>query len=284
MKIKHNKFRNTGLIYELLVKQLASDTLGMKDSPAISILKEFYSGKTFLAKEFKLYDFVLKNKGVNQSKAESIVSSIVEISRKLDQKSLKNQKYQLIKEIKKHYSLEEFFSIKVRDYKPLAALFCLLEAYTNEELVDPQVIVDNKVTLLEHLTSSPQDHETVKDSLIEEYSKYDKDLKLLTYKILLEKFNEKYTSLLPEQKEILRQFITSVSSTSKLRAIVNTNFENIVERLEVGVSKINDEVVKIKLNEIIKNITPLSNKDRVDDSTLVNLMQYYELVAEVEKI
>lgn len=284
MKIKHNKFRNTGLIYELLVKQIAADTLGMKDSPAISILKEFYSGKSFLAKEFKLYDFVLKNKGVSQSKAESIVSSIVEISRKLDQKFLKKQKYQLIKEIKNSYSLEEFFSIKVRDYKPLAALFCLLEAYTNEELVDPQTIVDNKVTLLEHLTSEPQDHAAVKDTLIEEYSKYDKDLKLLAYRILLEKFNEKYTSFLPEQKEILREFITSVSSTAKLRSLVNEKLEDISIRLQTGSEKIENEVVKIKINEILKNITPLSNKDRVDDSTLVNLMQYYELVAEVEKL
>lgn len=284
MKIKHNKFRNTGLIYELLVKQIASDTLGMKESPAISILKKFYTGSSFLVKEFKLYDYILRNKGVSQGKAESILSTITEISRKLDQKSLRNQKYELIKEVKSHYNLEEFFSIKVRDYKPLAALFCLLEAQTNSELIDPQIIVDNKVTLLEHLTSSEQDQQAVKDTLVEEFSKYDKDLKLLTYKILLEKFNKKYTTLLPEQKEILREFIVSVSSTSKLRTLVNEKLDEIKKRLEAGIDLVHDEVVKIKLNEISRNITPLSNKDKVDDSTLVNLMQYFELVAEVEKL
>ena len=284
MKIKHSKFKNTGLIYELLVKQIASDTISLKDSPAISILKKFYTGNSTLVKEFKLYNFVLVNKGIAQHKAEAILSTITEISRKLDQKNLKNEKYDLIKAIKEHYNLEEFFSIKVNEYKALAALYCLLEAQNNEGLVDPQVLVDNKVTLLEHLTKTPQSTEDVKDSLIEEYSKYDKDLKLLTYKILLEKFNQKYADLMPEQKNVLREFITSVSSTNKLRNSVNEMFVDINDRITKSLAKVDDSIVQIKLNEILKNVRPLTNKERVDDSTLVNLMQYYELVNELEKL
>lgn len=284
MKIKHNKFRNTGLIYELLVKQIASDVLSMKESKAIPILKKFYTGNSFLVKEFRLYDFISKNKGINQNKAESILSTITEISRKLDQSSLKNQKYDLIKEIKAHYDLKEFFSIPVRDYKPLAALYCLLEAQNNSDLTDPQVLVDNKVTILEHLTSTPQDSEDVKDTLIEEFSKYDKDLRLLTYKILLEKFNEKYMDLLPGQKNILREFINSVSSTAKLRTFVNEELDNISNKIEAGIARIDNDVVRIKLNEILKNIQPLSNKERVTDSVLSNLMQYHELVHELEQL
>jgi hypothetical protein len=284
MKIKHSKFKNTGLIYELLVKQIASDTISLKDSAAIGILKKYYTGNTALVKEFKLYNFVLTNKGISQNKAEAVLSTITELSRKLDQKALREQKYNLIKSIKEHYILEEFFTIKVTDYKPLAALYCLLEAQNNENLVDPQVLVDNKVTILEHLTLTAQSTEEVKDSLIEEYSKYDKDLKLLTYKILLEKFNLKYVNLLPEQKNVLREFITSVSSTNKLRNSVNAMFEDINQRIVKSLTKVDDSIVQIKLNEILKNVKPLSNKERVDDSTLVNLMQYYDLVGELEKL
>ncbi len=283
MKIKHNKFRNTGLIYELLVKQITADTLSMKDSPAISILKEYFTGNSALVKEFKLYDFILKNKGINQAKAETILSTITEISRKLDQGSLKNQKYNLIKSIKEHYDLEEFFSIKVRDYKALAGLYCLMEAQNNTELVDPQVFVDNKMTVLEHLTSSIQNPSEVKDTLIEEYSKYDKDLKLLTYKLLLEKFNEKYSELLPEQKTILREFINSVSSTTKLRNVVNEEISKIKDRIVQNLHKV-DNITQIKINEIVKNIIPLSNKEKADDDTLTNLMHYYELVYELERL
>lgn len=284
MKIKHNKFRNTGLIYELLVKQIAADTLAGKESPAIKILRKFYTGSSFLVKEFKLYDYILKNKGISQNKAESILSSIVDISRKLDQSSLRNQKYELVKEIKNHYSVEEFFSIKVRDYKPLAALYCLLEAQNNNELVDPNIFVNNKVTILEHLTSNEQDKDEVKDTLVEDYSKYDKDLKLLTYKILLEKFNTKYDNLLPEQKNVLREFITSINSTVKLRNSVNERIEEIRTDITAATVKVNNEVVKIKLNEVLKAIKPLSNKERVDDNVLVNLMQYYELIAELRQL
>ena len=284
MKIKHNKFRNTGLIYELLVKQITADTLAGKESPAVKILRKFYTGSSFLVKEFNLYDYILKNKGISQNKAESILSSIVDISRKLDQSSLRNQKYELVKEIKKHYSVEEFFSIKVRDYKPLAALYCLLEAQNNSELVDPNIFVNNKVTILEHLTSNEQDIEEVKDTLIEDYSKYDKDLKLLTYKLLLEKFNTKYDNLLLEQKNVLREFITSINSTVKLRNTVNERIEDIRIAITAATAKVGNEVVKIKLNEVLKGIQPLSNKERVDDNVLINLMQYYELIDELRKL
>ena len=284
MKVKHSKFRNTGLIFELLVKQIASDTLNNRDSAAVRILKENFTGKTALAKEFKLYEFIAKNKNISQSKAEAIVSTITEISRRLDQKQLKEQKYKLISNIKENYNIEEFFSIQVRDYKALAALYCLLEAQNNADLVDPSVLVDNKTTILEHLTSSPQKENDVKDTLIEDYAKYDKDLRLLTFKILLEKFNDKYKDLLPEQKNILKEFITSVNSNTRLRNIVNEELTKIASDVKDLVSKVKDEVVKIKLEEVAKAITPIAKTEKITDSHLVNLMQYYDLVNELRTI
>ena len=283
MKIKHSKFRNTGLIYELLIKQIAADTLENKPSSAIKILKKFYSGKSFLAKEYKLYEYISKNKGIGREKAETVVSTITEISRKLDQASLKNQKYTLIAEIKKNYDLDHFFSAKVRDYKAFAALYCLLEAQNNSELVDPQVFVDNKTTILEHLTEKEQDKNKVRQSLIEEYGTYEKDLKLLTYKILLEKFNRKYENLLPEQKNILKEFITSVDSTSKLRDFVNEELEKVYKEIIKLVPSVEDKIVKIKLQEVADNIAPLTKKEKVNDDTLALLMQYYELIQEIRE-
>lgn len=284
MRVKHSKYKNTGLIFELLVKQIAADTLSRKDSPAVKVLKKFYTGNTSLVKEFKLYDFVLKNKGIGQKKAEAILSTIVELSRKIDTTTLNKQKYELIKELKNHYNLEDFFSIKVESYKPLAALYCLLEAQNTEGLVDPQIFVDNKTTLLEHFLQSKQDGNNAKDTLIEEYSKYDKDLRLLTYKILLEKFNNKYADLLPEQKNILKEFIISANSTTKLRTLVNEELEKIQRHITTLKPKVADEIVKIKLEEVFKSITPIKNTEKVTDNHLVSLMQYYELVSELKKV
>jgi hypothetical protein len=284
MKIKHSKYRNTGLIYELLVKQIASDTLSRETSPAVSILKKFFSGKTTLVKEFKLYEYILKNNNINQSKAELIISTITEVSRKLDRKLLKKAKYDLISDIRENYDINEFFGIQVSNYKAIASLYCLLEAQNSDSLIDPGHLVNFKSTILEHLTTNKQDPNEVKDTLIEEYSKYDKDLKLLTFKFLLEKFNNKYKDLLPEQKNVLRQFITSVNSSQKLRSLVNEELSNIQKLVKSLTGKVKDEVVKIKLLEVSKTIIPLTKKDKVGDNHLVNLMMYYDLVNELKSL
>lgn len=284
MKIKHSKYKNTGLIFELLVKQIAADTLSRKESPAVKVLRKFYTGNTALVREFKLYDFILKNKGVGPKKAEAVLSTIIEVSRKLDANSLKKQKYELIKELKSHYDLEEFFSIKVSAYKPLAALYCLMEAQNTAQLVDLDVFVDNKSTLLEHLTQTKPAEGQVKSALIEEYSKFDKDLRLLTYKILLEKFNTQYRDLLPEQKNILKEFIISVNSSTRLRTIVNEEIAKLQKEISTLKENVTDKVIKIKLEEIYKSITPVKNTQKVDDNHLVSLMQYYDLVNELRTL
>jgi hypothetical protein len=284
MKIKHSKYRNTGLIYELLVKQIASDTLSKDNSPAVSILKKYFSGNSNLVKEFKLYEYILKNSNISQGKAEMIISTITEVSRKLDQKALKKAKYDLISEIRDNYKLNEFFGIQVSNYKAIASLYCLLEAQNNDNLIDPDLLVSFKSSILEHLTTAKQDPDNVKDTLIEEYSKYDKDLKLLTFKFLLEKFNSKYKDLLPEQKNVLRQFITSVNSSQKLRSLVNEELDKIRTSVEKLTGRVKNDVVKIKLVEVSKNIIPLTNKIKVSDNHLVNLMMYYDLVNELKSL
>jgi len=284
MKIKHLKLRNTGLIFELLVKQIAADTLSSKDSSAVNIIKKFYAGKTTLAKEFKLYEFILKNKNVSTNKADNIVSTITEISRKLNQDTLKKQKYELIAEIKKSYNLEEFFNIQVNEYKPLAALYCLLEAQNNNELVDPEYLVNNRATVLEHLTNTDINKSDVEDTVIQEFAKYDKDLKLLTFKILLEKFNDRYKDFSPEHKNILREFITSVNSTTRLRNVVNEELDKISKAVGNLIPTIKDDVIKIKLQEVARNIIPLTNKVKVSDTHLVNIMQYYDLIKELKTV
>lgn len=284
MKIKHSKFRNTGLIFELLVKQVASDTLNKKDSPAVNIIKKYFSGSSVLAKEYKLYEFITKNSKISQTKAEAILSTITEISRRLDRGTLKKQKYDLISEIKNHYNIDEFFAIQVRNYKPLAALYCLLEAQNSDILIDPEFIVNNKTSIVEHLTSKKQDKDNIKDTLIEEYSKYDKDLRLLTFKILLEKFNQNYRDFLPEQKNILREFITSVNSQKRLLNLVIEETTKVKQEVKLLSERVKDEVTKIKLQEVYKMITIPSNKDRVTDDSLVKLMQYYDLVNELKQV
>ena len=135
MKIKHSKFKNTGLIFELLTKQLAADILSNSNSAAISIIKKHFSNHSPVAKEYKLYEYITSNKGISGNRANAIISTILEISRKFNREALNKQKYQLIADIKESYDIDEFFSIKTQNYKPLAALYCLTEAHNSEEVI-----------------------------------------------------------------------------------------------------------------------------------------------------
>ncbi len=280
MKIKHSKFKNTGILFELLVRQITADTLKGGDSPAIDILKEYFV-KTELGREYKLYESILKSNTLNEGRANLLISTILENSKKYNRSFLRKQKYNLINEIKKHYNLESFFGSKIKNYKEIASIYTLIESYNYKEVTNLDQINNNKVTLLEFLTKSEVATKE-KDNVIKEYSEYDKDLRTLTYRILLEKFNDKYDGLSIEQKEILKEFIYSVDSTPSLREFYNGKVKILKETLNEMSLNIKDKATEIKITEVSKLITELSKTDKIDNDNLVDLLQYYELVKEIK--
>ena len=283
MNIKHSKYKNTGLLFELLVRQITADTLSGKDSKAAGILKKYFV-KTELGREYKLYETLSKHNNITEGKAEIIINTVVESSKDLNRGALKRQKYNLISEIQKHYNLEEFFKTKLPNYKVFASLYTLLEIYNSENLSNPDQIIDNKMSLLEHLTSKNITKEKVEDDLLEEFKSYDKDLRILTYKVMLEKFNGKYESLNDNQKVVLKEFINSVDSTPKLREFYNGKVGEIKEEINKLSKKVTDKAVQIKLNEVANLLSPLNKTANVGNNDLVNLLQYFELLEELTKV
>jgi hypothetical protein len=282
MNIKHSKYKNTGILFELLVRQITADTLSGKDSKATNILKKYFV-KTELGREYKLYETITKHKNLTEGKAEVVINSVIESSKNLNRGALKRQKYNLIQEISKHYNLEEFFKTKLPNYKSYAALYTLVEIYNSELLSTPDQIISNKIAILENLTTKQVDKKKVEDDLLTEFQSYDKDLRILTYKVLLEKFNGKYASLNDNQKLVLKEFINSVDSTPKLREFYNIKITEIKDTLTKQVKKVTDKAIQIKLNEVNNMLTPLSKTAKVGNDDLVNLLQYYELLEELTK-
>ncbi len=281
MKIKHSKYKNTGVLFELLVRQITADTLKGSNSPAIDILKKYFV-KTSLGREYKLYESVLKSNVISESRANTIISTILENSKRFSRSSLKKQKYNLINEIKEHYDLDVFFGSKIKNYKELAALYTLIEGYNYKEDVDSNQLINNKITLLEHLTKKEVNAEDVKKDIIQEFKDYDKDTRILTYKVLLEKFNSKYDGLSEDQKTVLKEFINSVDSTPGLRNFYNTKINELRDSLKLVIKKIKDKTTQIKLNEVSKFLVELEKTDKVGDDNLVDLLRYYELVKEIK--
>jgi hypothetical protein len=283
MKIKHNKYKNTGILFELLLRQVTSDTISGKDSASLPLIKKYFS-KSELAKEYKLYQTLTANKTVSEGKAESLINTTLEIHSRLNRTALRKEKYNLIKEIKSHYNLEEFFKAKVNNYKQHAAVYTLMEAYGTLEFVDPTSVIDNKVTLLEHITRKEVNKEEVRDRVMEEYSEMDKGTRILAYKMLIEKFNEKYGDLTPDQKSVLKEFINNVSSTTKLKDFVNNNIDGIKKQLTKLVEKVEDNTIKIKINEVVNLIKPLDKNQSVKDDDIITLLTYHQLVAELKSV
>ena len=282
MRIKHSKYKNTGLLFELLVRQITADTLSGDESASLEILKKAFS-KTELGKEYKLYESLFKTKNLSEGRADVILNTILEATRKLNRSALRREKYNLIKEIGNTYSLEEFFKHQVPNYKGYAAFYKLIEIYNSDKLSETEEIIINKVTILECLTESPINQKKVKENLIEEFGKYDKDLRILTYKVMLEKFNGKYSNLNKGQKEILREFINSIDNTPRLKEIYNTRITEVKNILSSQIKKVEDKATQIKLLEVIKLLSELDKNSKINNSDLVNLLQYYQLTEEISK-
>jgi hypothetical protein len=281
MKIKHSKYKNTGILFELLVRQATADTLKGTDSPAIDLIKKYFV-KSELGREYKLYESVVKSKVLNEGRANAIISTILETSQKLNRTSLRKQKYNLIAEIKNHYDLDSFFGTKIKNYKELASLYTLIEGFNAKDITDTDQLVDNKVTLLEYLTKQDVIAEEVKEDVLKEFQTYDKDLRILTYQVLLEKFNSKYQDLSNEQKQVLKEFINAVDSTPSLRNFYNTKIAELQEALNTEAKNITDKATQVKVQEISKLLTELDKNDRVSNDNLVDLLQYYELIKEIK--
>lgn len=278
MKIKHSKYKNTGILFELLTRQITSDTISGGSNKALSILKKYFNSKSELLKEYKIYNTLSTKSYKDEKKATILVNTLIEAHSKLNRSRLRREKYNLIKELKSTYDLNDFFKAKITNYKVMATIYNLIE----NKKASPLLVVDSKVSLIEHLTRSPKS--TKKNVVIENYNNEDKDTRLLTQKILLEKFNEKYSGLGENQKVLLQEYVNAVSNSPSLKTYINSEIKEVKKQLTQYSTKVTDEVVKIKINEAKNMIKPLCKKSSVHDDNVSNLLNYYELVNELKSI
>ena len=278
MKVKHSKYKNTGILFELLTRQLTSDTITGNQSNSLSFLKKHFNSKTELLKEYKIYHTLATQKYNKDSKATMLIDTLLEAHRKLNKSQLRREKYNLIKEIKDTYNVNNFFKAKITDYKIMASIFNLLE----NKNATPLSIVNSKVTLLEHITIKSKISK--KDVVLENFNKQDKDTRLLTYKVLLEKFNDKYSGLEDNQKTLLKEYVNSVTNSPSLKSYINQEIKEVKKTITGYSKKVEDKAVAIKLTETKGMIKPLCKKTSVNDDNVINLLNYYELVNELKTI
>ena len=278
--LKHSKFKNTGVLFELLVRQVASDTLNNNDSKAIPLIKKYFAKSTELAKELNLYQTLVKEKFAKEDKANHLVEAVLAAKTQLNQSTLNRQKYNLIKEIKDNYILEDFFKSKVNNYKTLAAIYKLFE-YTIAD--NPVETVNNRYTIIEHITRKDVKKAAPLNEMAD-FVKQDKEVRLLSYKILVDKFNEKYSDLNEGQKNLLRQYINAVSEGTELKEFITEEVNKLRKSLNSVSLKVDDTVVKIKLTEVSSLLKEIASAKSIKDNHVLSLLRYHELVKELKKI
>ena len=283
-KLKHSKIKNTSILFELLTRQITADVLAGKSTKSVKIVKKHFNENTELGKELQLYRILSEKHYESESRANDLLEMGLESRQKLSNSKLRNEKYNLIKEIKENYKVGDFFNGRISNYRLLASIYNVFQSQTLPTVFNPEETINSKFTVLEHITSKRISSKEAKAKILSEYNKTDKDLRLLAYQILVDKFNQKYKTLNESQKNLLKHYINNISNTNSLREFVDAEAEKIETELKVNLPKVTDQITKIKLTEAINQINNLTRGKLVNEKQVLTLMRYYELVKEIKNV
>jgi len=280
-KIKHSKVRNTGILFELLTRQITADIIENKDGLAVDLLKKYFSPKTQLGKEYELYRILTTETYSSENKANHLINAVMKTYNKINRSQLRREKYNLVNEIKNSYNINDFFMARIGNYKLNASIYKLFESIT---ISDPSSETNARYTIVESITKKKIKRVSVPTKTIENYKKSDKDLRLLTYQVLVEKFNKKYKKLSESQRDLLRKYINNISNTNSLKENNEKESITVKKQLQSFLPSIDDEVTSIKLKEAIRQSDKLLRGRIVEDNQVMTLMRYYELSKELKDV
>ena len=281
-KAKHSKFKNAGILFELLTRQITADILaGRDESFTKNLMFKYFHESKELGKEVQLYNFILQQKSKDASSGERLLNVVLQTRSKIDERELNKQKYNIIKEIKEKYNIDEFLKNKIPNYKLYASIYKLFEDQDKSEAkFEVSELLESREYIIENLTKEKKSDQESMDV----YGNQSAEVRLLAYKFLIENFNTKHNNLLPDQKKLLKEYITNVSNSSKFTKYVNEEYKRISVVLKDQVKNVTSEVVKIKINEVISQFSTKSCTGVIKENQLTSLLNAYELVEEIKKI
>ena len=288
LNVKHNKIRNTGILFELLVRKITSDALeNRSNDTAVKLMKEYFNDKTALGKELILYRSFFNAQQLSETKAFELINVLISQRKKLNEVALNTQKYKLIREIKNNYDLKEFLNARIPSYKVYASVYKVFDGAVNEiqDFNEIQGMVEAKFTIVEHLSGKIVNKEIKKETaLFETVKNQEEDLRLLTYKILMEKFNQKYVDLSDKQKNLLREYIYNVSNSAALRAYTVDLAKELIAEITKKIAKIDNKVTTIKLSEVVSQLEKLKTVQVVKENHMTALLIALEITKTLDTL
>lgn len=279
-KLKHSKYKNTGILFEMLVRKLTSETLSSDKSITIDIIKKYFGKNTELAKELQLYNALVKEQFKSEARAIDYVNNVKDAYKKLNQTTLRRQRYNLVKEISENFVFENMSKIHIANYKTLASIYMLFE---HDETASTKQLLECKNVILDHMMLTERKIEE-KDPIIESFSKQEKAMRLLTYKLMIDKFNSKYSSLNESQKQLLNKYITNVNDTEALREYIQKVIPSLKKTLAEHAKRITDKVTQIKVQKLSEMLCNVENMKKIKESHVLSLLRYMDLVDELKEV
>jgi hypothetical protein len=250
-------------------------------------MREFFNSKKELGKELMLYRAFFNVQNISEQKAFQLLRLVTEQRKNLDQNVLNTQKYLLIKEIKKNFDLKEFFAARIPSYKIYASIYKTFDAAINgiNDTTTIEELANSQFTIVEHL-SGKMSNKVIKENteLAKVIRSQEDDIRFLAYKILIERFNEKYKGLDEAQKKLLQEYIYNISNTSKLKTYTQTESHRLAKEL-LGLSKkVKDKVVRIKLSEVITQLEKIKTTQTIKENHMTAMLIGYEIVKELKEL
>jgi hypothetical protein len=272
--VKHSKFKNTGLLFELLVRQVASDVMNGTESVALKLIKRHFKSDSNLSRELKLYRSLSEEKFNSEKQAEMFVDACINSRNRLQESNLRREKYNLIKDIKRSFVTESFLKSKIKNYKLQASIYKLFES---SDFEDPKTVVSNRYIIIDNILAVKQPE---KKKLVKE----DKDVRILASKLMIDKFNKKYSNLSENQQKMLREYINNVTNTVTLKEYIKIESIKLMDNLVKLKNIVPNKILRIKLNEVTNLLKELSERHSVKDKDVLTMLRYYELVKELKSI
>lgn len=286
--IKHNKLRNTGILFELLARQVTADVIENKQNGvAVKLMREFFNSKKELGKELMLYRAFFNVQNLSEQKAFQLLRLVTEQRKNLDERALSTEKYLLIKEIKKNFDLKEFFSARIPSYKIYASIYKNFDAAVHgmTEISTIEELANSQFTIVEHLAGKVQTKEIKEQNELSKIIRsQDEDIRFLSYKILIERFNEKYKGLDEAQKKLLQEYIYNINNTSKLKSYITTESTRLVKEISQRSSKVADKVVRIKLSEVVLQLKKVQAATVIKENHMTAMLIAYEILKELKTL
>lgn len=279
-KLKHSKYKNTGILFELLVRKLTSETLSSNKSVTIDIIKKYFGKNTELSKELHLYNSLIKEQFRSEALGLDYIRTIKATYDTLNQTVLKRQRYNLIKEISEKFIFDNMAKTHITNYKVLASAYMIFEY---AETDNPKQLIECKSAILANGLQGKKLVER-KDPVIESFESQTKDIRLLTYKLIIDKFNEKYSGLDESQKQLLNKYIVNVNDTVALKDYIQIIIPEIKTQLSEQAKQITDKATKIKVKKLSEMLCTVENMKTIKESHVLSLLRYFDLVRELKEM